>query len=163
MVHSKTTKVTKSQQLITTIAKWEIGKSPDPGELDSCIQLARKLVSKPSQHQEALEVLKFLNERAGKRFSDRKSNLSNINARLNEGFTSTELKQVIEVKVFQWAKSETMKSNLNPITLFRDSLFEKYLQEVEEIKANPQQFKQHVERNYQEEQRKCDRDFDPLA
>lgn len=145
--------MTKSQQLITTIAKWEIGKSPDPGELETCIHLARKLVSKPSQHPDTLEVLKFLNERAGKRFSDRKANVTNINARLHEGFTPQQLKQVIELKVYQWSKVETMKSNLNPITLFRDSLFEKYLHEVEDIAKNPQKFKQHVERTYQEEQR----------
>ena len=155
--------MTKTQQLISHIAKLEIGKSPTIGELEILIKAARKLVSKPTQHPDAIEVLNFLNQRAGKRFSDRKSNLTNINARLNEGFTIDELKQVIEVKVFQWAKSETMKSNLNPITLFRDSLFEKYLQEVEGIKANPQQFKQHVERNHQEEQRQHDRNFDPLA
>lgn len=155
--------ISKSQQLIAQIAKLEIGIFPSIGELEIIIKTARKLVTKPNQHPDALEVLNFLNQLASKRFSDRKSNLSNINARLNEGYTASQLKQVIEVKVFQWAKSETMKSNLNPITLFRDSLFEKYLQEVEEIEANPQQFKQHVERNYQEEQRKCDRDFDPLA
>lgn len=146
--------ISKSQELIAQIAKLEIGKYPPIGELEILIKTARKLVSKPTQHPDATEVLSFLNQRAGKRFSDRKSNLSNINARLNEGFTSTELKQVIEVKVFQWAKSETMKSNLNPITLFRDSLFEKYLQEVEEIKANPEKFKQHVEQLNKDTERK---------
>ena len=146
--------MTKTQQLISHIAKLEIGKLPTIGELEILIKAARKLVSKPTQHPNTIEVLNFLNQRAGKRFSDRKANLKNINARLNEGFTDIQLKQVIEWKIFQWAKNETMKSNLNPLTLFKEELFEKYLQEVEEIKANPEKFKQHVEQLNKDTERK---------
>ena len=122
-----------------------------------------RLPTKSAVHPEATEVLNYLNDLAKRRFSARRSNLSNINARLQEGITVQQLKQVIELKVFQWANDFTMKAHLNPETLFRPSKIEKYLQEVEDIEKNPQKFKQHVERNHQEEQRQRDRNFNPLA
>ncbi len=122
-----------------------------------------RLPTKSTVHPEATEVLDYLNELAKRRFSARRSNLSHINARLQEGITARQLKQVIELKVFQWANDFTMKAHLNPETLFRPSKIEKYLQEVEDIEKNPQKFKQHVERNHQEEQRQRDRNFNPLA
>lgn len=122
-----------------------------------------RLPTKSTTHPDAIDVLEYLNTLAKKRFSPRQSNLKNINARLQEGITAQQLKQVIELKVFQWSKDYEMKVHLNPETLFRPSKIEKYLQEVEEIEKNPNKFKQHVERNHQEEQRQRDRDFDPLA
>lgn len=122
-----------------------------------------RLPTKSTVHPASTEVLDYLNELAKRRFSARRSNLSHINARLQEGITAQQLKQVIELKVFQWANDFQMKTHLNPETLFRPSKIEKYLQEVEDIEKNPQKFKQHVERNHQEEQRQRDRDFNPLA
>ena len=122
-----------------------------------------RLPTKSTVHPGATEVLNYLNDLAKRRFSARRSNLSHINARLQEGITVQQLKQVIELKVFQWANDFTMKAHLNPETLFRPSKIEKYLQEVEDIEKNPQKFKQHVERNHQEEQRQRDRNFNPLA
>ena len=126
-------------------------------------EILDKLPTKSTTHPDAIEVLDYLNKMAKKRFSARRSNLNFINARLQEGITAQQLKQVIELKVFQWANDYQMKNHLNPETLFRPSKIEKYLQEVEDIEKNPQKFKQHVERNHQEEQQQRDRNFDPLA
>ena len=126
-------------------------------------EILDKLPTKVTTHPDAIEVLDYLNKMAKKRFSARRSNLNFINARLQEGITAHQLKQGIELKVFQWANDYQMKNHLNPETLFRPSKIEKYLQEVEDIEKNPQKFKQHVERNHQEEQQQRDRNFDPLA
>ena len=126
-------------------------------------EILDKLPTKVTTHPDAIEVLDYLNKMAKKRFSARRSNLNFINVRLQEGITAQQLKQVIELKVFQWANDYQMKNHLNPETLFRPSKIEKYLQEVEDIEKNPQKFKQHVERNHQEEQQQRDRNFDPLA
>ena len=109
-------------------------------------EILDKLPTKSTTHPDATDVLDYLNKLAKKRFSARRSNLTYINARLQEGITADQLKQVIELKVFQWANDPMMKNHLNPETLFRPSKIEKYLQEVEEIKANPEKFKNHVEK-----------------
>ncbi|MDM1548731.1 conserved phage C-terminal domain-containing protein [Empedobacter falsenii] len=155
--------MTKEKQFINKIASYEIGSIPNVVVFEELIKEARKLQSKSTIHPEATDVLDYLNKLAKRRFSARRSNLIYINARLQEGITVQQLKQVIELKVFQWANDYTMKAHLNPETLFRPSKIEKYLQEVEDIEKNPQKFKQHVERNHQEEQRQRDRNFNPLA
>lgn len=146
--------MTKEKQFINKIANLEIGYLPTVGEFEKMILEARKLQSKTTIHPEAVTVLEFLNKLANKRFSSRQTNLKHINARLQEGITSLQLKQVIELKVYQWAKDYTMKAHLNPETLFRPSKIEKYMQEVEEIKANPEKFKQHVEQLNKDTERK---------
>lgn len=153
--------MTKSE----TYNKTEIANALSVQGLDEWTikEVLDRLPVKSNIHPGATEVLNYLNELAKRRFSARRSNLSNINARLQEGITVQQLKQVIELKVFQWANDFTMKAHLNPETLFRPSKIEKYLQEVEDIEKNPQKFKQHVERNHQEEQRQRDRNFNPLA
>ena len=155
--------MTKEKQFINKIANLEVGYLPTVGEFEQLILEARQLQTKSSIHPEVTDVLDYLNKLAKRRFSARRSNLMYINARLQEGITAQQLKQVIELKVFQWANDYTMKAHLNPETLFRPSKIEKYLQEVEDIEKNPQKFKQHVERNHQEEQQQRDRHFDPLA
>lgn len=155
--------MTKEKQFISKIANLEIGILPSVGAFEAIIKEARKLESKTKLHPDCIGVLGFLNKVANKRFSSRQTNLKHINARLNEGVTAQQLKQIIELKVYQWSNDFEMKVHLNPETLFRPSKIEKYLQEVEDIMKNPQKFKQHVERNNTEEQRQRDRDFDPLA
>lgn len=155
--------MTKEKQLICTIASLEVGAGLSAEQLKPLILEARKLQGKSGLHPNAGEVLDFLNKIAHKRYSHRKTNLTHISARLNEGITVQQLKQIIELKTFQWKKEVTMAPHLNPETLFRPSKIEKYLQEVEEVINNPQKFKQHVERNHQEEQRQSARNFDPLA
>ena len=117
-------------------------------------EILDKLPTKSTTHPDAIEVLDYLNKLAKKRFSARRSNLTYINARLQEGITAQQLKHVIELKVFQWSNDTMMKNHLNPETLFRPSKIEKYLQEVEEIKANPEKFKNHVEQLNKDTERK---------
>lgn len=155
--------MTKEKQLICAIAELDENIGLSAEQLRPLILQARKLQGKSSLHPDAVEVLDFLNKIAGKSYSARKSNLQHISARLNEGISVQQLKQIVELKTFQWKKEVTMAPHLNPETLFRPSKIEKYLQEVDEVLKNPQKFKNHVERNHQEEQKQSARHFDPLA
>lgn len=72
------------------------------------------------------EIVRYLNEKLGTRYrSNSKDTKKHINARLNEGFTVEDFKQVIDNKVSEW-KGTKMEEYLRPMTLF-GTKFESYL------------------------------------
>lgn len=87
-----------------------------------------------------IEILNLLNELAGKRFKPIKSNLSPIIARLKDGYTMQELKEIVQVKTLDWKNNEVMNQHLCPTTLFRPGNTDKYLNYILAIKENPQQY-----------------------
>ncbi|MBN9312914.1 MAG: hypothetical protein BGO40_02835 [Chryseobacterium sp. 39-10] len=91
-------------------------------------------------HNSAEEILQYLNELAGKRFKPIKSNLSPIIARLKDGYTVQELKEIVQVKTLDWKNNEQMNQHLCPTTLFRPSNADKYLNYILSIKENPKQY-----------------------
>lgn len=90
-------------------------------------------------HAEAVELLKFLNWRAGKNFRAVPANLKLIEARLASGVTAQRVKQVILRKWREWETRPEMTKFLRPETLFNATKFEQYLGEipVENIEALP--------------------------
>ncbi|MGP1500769.1 MAG: conserved phage C-terminal domain-containing protein [Bergeyella cardium] len=90
-----------------------------------------------------IEILNFLNEHTGSKFRPIKANLSKIKALLNTGFTENELKQVIALKIKQWLNNPEMAKYLRPSTLFRESNFEGYINEIEKIKQNPKLYAEY--------------------
>lgn len=72
-----------------------------------------------------IDILEYLNQKAGTHYRQVESNYRNIKARLNE-FTVNDLKEVIDKKTAEWLGTEFEKY-LNPETLFRQRNFEKYL------------------------------------
>ena len=88
-------------------------------------------------HTPELEILKNLNEITGSKFRPIKSNLTKIKALLKAEFTPQEIVEVIQLKTIQWKNNPTMAGYLCPTTLFRESNFEKYYNEVQQVKANP--------------------------
>lgn len=75
----------------------------------------------------AIEVIEYLNTRAETTFSNKLgSNIELINARLNEGYSISDLKLVIDKKVKDWKGTEFAKF-LRPNTLFSKSKIENYL------------------------------------
>lgn len=89
------------------------------------------------------EILSYFNEVAGKRFKPIKSNLTPISARLKDGYSVEELKQVIQLKTLEWKNNEVMAGHLCPTTLFRASNLDKYVNQLETIKQNPKQYAQY--------------------
>lgn len=91
-------------------------------------------------HNSAEQILAYLNELAGKRFKPIKSNISPIIARLKDGYTIQELKEIVQVKTLDWKNNEVMNQHLCPTTLFRPSNTDKYLNYILTIKENPKQY-----------------------
>lgn len=79
---------------------------------------------------QAREVLKFLNEKTGRAYKPVKANLGLIAARLKEGATVTECRQVIAKKSREWASDERMAEYLRPATLFNATKFAQYVGEL---------------------------------
>lgn len=75
-------------------------------------------------------IISYFNQKTNKSFkATSKRTRELINGRLNEGYTLEDFKHVIDIKTEQWLNNEKMDKHLAPITLFRPSNFEKYLNE----------------------------------
>lgn len=76
-----------------------------------------------------VEIIEYLNSVCGKRFSPKtEGQIKFIRARLKEGRTVEDLKQVIDTKASQWLGNDSEKY-LRPSTLFNSEKFEGYLNE----------------------------------
>ncbi|AQX86530.1 conserved phage C-terminal domain-containing protein [Elizabethkingia bruuniana] len=93
-----------------------------------------------------IEILNYFNEITGKRFKPIKSNTNPISARFKAGYTKEQMQEVIQLKTLEWKNNEVMAQHLCPTTIFRPSNFDKYVNQVETVKANPQQYKQYYEK-----------------
>ena len=79
----------------------------------------------------AVEIIDYLNDKAGKRFSHKtKETAKHINARLKDGYTVEDFKRVIDNRVMKWSRDKKMKEYIRPDTLFTPTNFEKYLNDA---------------------------------
>ncbi|KRO07390.1 hypothetical protein IV59_GL001779 [Paucilactobacillus hokkaidonensis] len=76
------------------------------------------------------EFINWFNEQTGKGFKDVESNRKLIRARLNEGFTKSELALVVKFKSQKWKDDVKMSDYLRLNTLFAPSHFNDYLNEA---------------------------------
>ena len=76
------------------------------------------------------KVIEYLNLKSGATYTNNKSNSECISARIEDGFTISEFKIVIDRKCRQWMGT-TQEKYLRPITLFQAKKFENYLNEPE--------------------------------
>ena len=84
------------------------------------------------------KVILYLNEKSNATYTPTKTNCECINARINDGYTISDFKRVIDSKVEQWLNTEQQKY-LRPITLFSASKFENYLNEpIKQLKDGKQ-------------------------
>jgi len=83
-----------------------------------------------ADHSDAVEILGYLNARAGKAFRPVKSNVGLVLARLREGASVDDCKAVIDAKVAQWLGDAKMSEFLRPATLFGREKFAQYLGHV---------------------------------
>lgn len=99
-------------------------------------QLTKQLTNKdikdivehsPTEPVPYQEVVEYLNQKTGKNFKHTsKVTQRHIRARLAEGFTVSDFKQVIDKKCSDWIRDQKMKEYLRPETLF-GTKFESYL------------------------------------
>ena len=90
-----------------------------------------------------IEILNLFNEITGHRHRSGKSNLTGIKRVLKEGYTPEEIQEVIQLKTIEWKNNATMCVHLNPVTIFRDSNFDKYINQVLNVKQNPKMYAEH--------------------
>lgn len=83
-----------------------------------------------ADHSDAVEILGYLNARAGKAFRPVKSNVGLVLARLREGASVDDCRAVIDAKVAQWLGDAKMAEFLRPATLFGREKFAQYLGDV---------------------------------
>ncbi len=89
------------------------------------------------------EILQKLNELTGSNFREIKSNLTKISALFKQGFTKEQIIEVIILKVAEWKNNPVMAPYLRPSTLFRDTNFENYHNQVNLVKNNPKLYEQY--------------------
>lgn len=76
--------------------------------------------------QRAQRIIEYLNEKAGTRFHPGRVNLQFVMARLQEGASEEDCRQVIEAKCRQW-RGTRMAQYLRPETLFNATKFASYV------------------------------------
>lgn len=67
---------------------------------------------------DAVAILQFLNEKAGREYQPVAVNLEKIEARLREGYTVADLRQIVAKKCRDWGADDKMRQYLRPATLF---------------------------------------------
>lgn len=93
------------------------------------------LVDNPSterasgERQQAVTLLEFLNEKAGRRYEPVEANLRLIRARLGE-YGEVKLRKVVVRKCREWAADEKMARYLRPATLFNAEKCAQYVGEL---------------------------------
>jgi uncharacterized phage protein (TIGR02220 family) len=90
-----------------------------------------------------IEVLNLFNKITGHRHRPGKSNITGIKRVLKEGYTFREIQEVIQLKTLQWKNDAKMSDHLNPVTIFRECNFDKYINQVLNVKENPQMYAEH--------------------
>lgn len=89
--------------------------------------------------QDAENVLNYLNKATGKGFDFRNrvgeltASAEKIIARLKQGYTPTELREVVFAKTEQWKDDEKYAEYLRPSTLFGKEKFEQYIGELKHV------------------------------
>lgn len=120
--------------LVTTI---EMVKLPTVEPIDESFTPPPAKKTKKDNSEVIQRVVKFLNTSTGAKFRpESKNTVSLINSRIKEGFTESDLIQVVEFKTHDWLNDSKMSEYLRPETLFCLAKFESYLQSSSKWIAN---------------------------
>lgn len=101
-----------------------------------------QLFAKSEKNIEAIEILNHLNQKIKSKSSSKRgfdvkspSNLKFVNARLKSGYSKDDLIKVIDKKFKDWWGTN-MQSYLRPETLFNETKFQGYINEIGEDATN---------------------------
>lgn len=101
--------------------------------------------SKKEKEQQIKEVVEYLNIKANRNYRPGTTKTKSlISARLKD-YTVEDLKAVIDFKVGEWLENEKMNKYLRPETLFNETKFENYINEL------PSQAKEKSSQSYLED------------
>lgn len=90
----------------------------------------KKKAVDPNLKTQALEVLRFLNLKAGREYREVDTNLGFISARLESGVSVDDCRAIIAKKCREWKSDPKMDLYLRPATLFNKTKFEQYVGEL---------------------------------
>lgn len=94
----------------------------------------KEYIKKDKEEIPYVEILNYLNEMAGTRYSHRTvKTKQQIHARFKEGFTFEDFQSVIRCKVAEWKDDARMSAYIRPETLF-GTKFESYLNQAHKQK-----------------------------
>lgn len=95
------------------------------------------------------DVVRYLNEKTGRRFQVKGETAKYISGRINDGYTLDDFKTVIDKKVKKWKNDPKMSQFLRPSTLFAPSHFDEYLNEpdIDPVVVRPTQFNTGLQRS----------------
>ena len=86
----------------------------------------QKKTTLSSKHDDAAQILNYLNSKRASDYKPTKSNIGLITARLNEGFSTEDIIRVIDNKIIEWGGSRKMEKYIRPSTLFNATKFSQY-------------------------------------
>lgn len=89
------------------------------------------------QKAQALEILSFLNDKAGRDYPPVDSNTGLIMSRLKEGYTCAQLHQIIAMKCREWIADPEKAKYLRPATLFNRTKCANYVGQLIKQKEKP--------------------------
>lgn len=116
--------------------EWVPGNNPnqklETRSQNTEVQIPEKTNTLSSLRSTAREVLEFLNTKTGKNFQPVPANLDLIIARLKEGATLRDCRQVIARKMIDWETDPEMQKYLRPATLFNRTKFANYIGELKD-------------------------------
>jgi uncharacterized phage protein (TIGR02220 family) len=86
---------------------------------------------KNEKHRDsAIEILTFLNNKAGRNYRQSDTNLGYIIARLADSISPEQLRAIVVRKCREWGEDKRMSQYLRPATLFNKEKCEQYLGEM---------------------------------
>ena len=112
--------------VLTAIADTLSIPYPYPMDTPDTVLYIENIDSSSSLNSQCDEVIDFLNEVAGTKYKHKEASREHIRARLNDGFTVDDCKQVICNRWKAWRGTQ-YQQYMRPSTLFTPSKFEGYL------------------------------------
>lgn len=96
-----------------------------------------------SKNDDITEIIKYFIKITGKTKTSEtsQSNRKYINDRLKQGYSKEDLKKVIDVKYKEWKNSVTMNKYIRIETLFNETKFQKYINDVDSVQEVSDNFK----------------------
>ncbi|KVU10679.1 hypothetical protein WK62_05290 [Burkholderia ubonensis] len=122
----------RAQDSVRKREEREADKSPQDVQKMSASNADKKRTREEKRREEekhmsgAVEVIEYLNVKAGRNFEAIESNTKFLIARMREGATVERLKAVIDAKVKEWLNDPKMSQYLRPATLFNAEKFGQY-------------------------------------
>lgn len=113
-----------------------VGQTPPDGVLPG-LELPPTAKAERHPRDVARDILAFLNEKTGRAYKPVDANLELIVARLREGYSARELRQIVAKKCREWQGREDMAEYLRPATLFNRKNCAQYTGELVVPKEEP--------------------------